>query len=167
MARVYISIGSNVDARRHIRSCLQALVERFGPLEVSTIYRSRAVGFDGDDFLNLVVGCDTPLDPRMIAIQLRDIETAHGRRRDGPRFSARPLDLDLLLYDDQDLTATGLDVPREEITRYAFVLQPLAELAGDCRHPQLGLTFAELWARFPKDGEPLTPVAWESPPAGE
>ncbi len=158
MARAYVSIGSNVQPEPHIRSCLQVLRENFAPLIVSTVYRNKAIGFQGDDFLNLVVGFDTEQAVRPLVARLRDIEVAHGRRRDAPKFSPRTLDLDLLLYDDLVLEAGGLQLPRDEITHYAFVLGPLAEIAGDLRHPIFGTTFAELWAAFDKT-EPMYPLS--------
>ncbi len=100
MARVYISVGSNVERERNIRSCLRALEERFGALTLSRVYQNKAVGFSGADFFNLVVGFTTDADPYSVASCLRTIETAHGRYRDAPKFSPRTLDLDLLLYDD-------------------------------------------------------------------
>ena len=162
MARVYVSIGSNVAPEQHVRSCLRVLREHFGPLLISTVYRSKAVGFTGNDFLNLVVGFDTGMDARSVVTCLREIEAAHGRRRDGPKFSDRPLDLDLLLYDDLVLEEAGrLRIPRVEITRYAFVLRPLAELAGEQCHPIEGKTFAKLWEALAGRSEPLIPVVQE------
>ena len=161
MAEVYVSVGSNVEPERQVRSCLRALRERFGPLRVSTIYRSKAVGFTGADFLNLVVQFDTDEDVRHVVSRLHELEEAHGRHRDGPKFSDRSLDLDLLLYDDLVLAEPGLRLPREEITRYAFVLRPLAELAGERRHPVLGRTFSELWQAMAVHAEPLVPVTLE------
>ena len=158
MAEVYVSVGSNVEPEQQVRSCLRALRERFGPLRVSTIYRSKAVGFTGADFLNLVVQFDTDEDVRQVVSSLHALEEAHGRHRDGPKFSDRSLDLDLLLYDDLVLAEPGLRLPREEITCYAFVLRPLAELAGERRHPVLGRTFSELWQAMAVHAEPLVPV---------
>ena len=158
MAEVYVSVGSNVEPERQVRSCLRALRERFGPLQISTIYRNKAVGFTGADFLNLVVQFDTDEDVRQVVSRLHELEEVHGRHRDGPKFSDRSLDLDLLLYDDLVLAEPGLRLPREEITRYAFVLRPLTELAGERRHPVLGRTFSELWQAMAVHAEPLVPV---------
>jgi len=161
MAAVYVSVGSNVEPELQVRSCLRALHERFGPLRVSTIYRSKAIGFAGADFLNLVVQFDTAEAVWQVASGLRELEAAHGRNRDGPKFSDRSLDLDLLLYDDLVLAEAGLRLPREEITRHAFVLRPLAELAGERRHPVLGKTLSELWQAMAAHAESLIPVGLE------
>lgn len=159
MARVYVGVGSNIERERHIRSGVAALRERFGPLTLSRIYESEAVGFSGDNFFNLALGFDSLQGVQTVAAALRDIERAHARDRRAPRFSSRTLDLDLLLYGDLVLEQDGVRLPREEIIRYAFVLGPLAEIAGEMPHPVSGLSFSELWRTFPKDLQPLWPVA--------
>lgn len=159
MARVYVSIGSNIDPVANVRSCLACLEGEFGALTVSSTYRSAPIGFEGDDFLNLVVGFDTDREPHALVDRLKRIEDRHGRRRAGrPRFSARTLDLDLLLYDDLILRAGGLELPSDEITRYAFVLQPLAEIAGHRCHPLLDRTYAALWRDFNADSTEQPPL---------
>lgn len=155
MARVYLSLGSNLEPHHYLRVALDELRERFGALAVSPAYRSKSVGFDGADFINLAVGLDTDLSPEALNEWLHALEDRHGRRRDVPRFSDRTLDLDIVLYDDLVRYGEGhLDIPRKEL-RHAFVLKPIADIAPELRHPVSGKTMAELWAAFPAESEPL------------
>lgn len=155
MARVYISVGTNIEREKHLRSSLRALRVHFGRLFLSSVYESQAVGFEGAPFYNLVVGFDTERDPQRVNRILREIERDHGRDRSQPKFSARSLDLDLLLYDDLVVHEPALKLPRDEILEYAFVLQPLAEIAGERRHPLNGRRFRDLWAEFDPSEQPL------------
>lgn len=159
MARVFVAVGSNVDRAANVRAGVCALREAFGDLTVSPVYQSRAVGFEGEDFYNLVVAFDTDRGPREVAEVLHGIERRFGRARSAPRFSPRALDLDLLLYNDLVASDRGLVLPREDIGRYAFVLRPLAEIAGERRHPVSGKRFSELWAGFERNREALVPVS--------
>ena len=158
MARVYISIGSNVDPHRNIRNGIAALKERYGKLTLSSVYESRAVGFDGENFLNLVAAFDTDEDMLTLTRALRAIEAECGRERNGRRFAPRSLDLDLLLYDQAVVRENGLELPRHEITQHAFVLCPLAEIAPDFEHPVVGERLIDLWRSFDKRSQPLWPV---------
>ncbi len=158
MAEVFVGVGSNVDAEKNIRAGLIALAGTFGVLRLSPVYRNSPVGFDGDDFLNMVVAFDTDLDVEAIATELERIEAASGRERGGEKFGPRTLDIDLLLYGSEITRQGNHDIPRDEITRYAFVLKPLADLAGDRPHPGLGQTFEELWRAFDADSHPLEPT---------
>lgn len=148
--RGYISIGSNINKEQHISASLHTLQQLFGELTVSSIYESEAVGFIGDTFHNLMVGFDSDLDVKSIAKRLRQIELDNGRTRDSQKFSARTLDLDLILYGDLIISDGRLQIPRDEIERYAFVLEPLAEIAPNEKHPITGKTYAELWQAFDK-----------------
>ncbi len=150
MTRGYISIGSNINKDEHISASLRALEHAFGELTVSSIYESEAVGFIGDVFYNLVVGFDSDLEVKAVAKQLRQIELDNGRTRDSRKFAARTLDLDLILYGDLILNDGRLQIPRNEIEHYAFVLEPLAEIAPALKHPVSQLSYAELWHSFDK-----------------
>jgi 2-amino-4-hydroxy-6-hydroxymethyldihydropteridine diphosphokinase len=155
MARVYLSLGSNLEPRRYLPAAIAALRERFGDIVVSPAYRSKSVGFDGADFINLAVGLDTDLPPDALNDWLHALEDRHGRRRDVPRYADRTLDIDIVLYDERVIDGPGhLQIPRNEL-RHAFVLRPIADIAPQVRHPRSGASMAELWAAFPAQREPL------------
>ena len=163
MTRVYLSLGSNQEPHRHLQAALDELRTRFGPIDVSPVYRSASVGFDGADFVNLAVALDTELEPQALNDWLHALEDRHGRRRDGPRYSDRTLDVDIVLYGEHVINGPGhLQIPRPEL-KHAFVLRPLADIAPALRHPLSGITMAELWANFPTDREPLTLITLAAP----
>ena len=154
MPRVYLGLGSNVDPETNLRLGVDELRRRFGDLEVSDVYRNPAVGFDGDDFLNLVVGLTTDETPRAIHEQIEEIHSLSGRERGKARFSSRTLDIDILLYGELVQDAPP-PLPRDDILEYSFVLRPLAELAPDLVHPLTGRTFADHWREFDAASHPL------------
>ena len=153
MPKIYLSMGSNLDKEIHIPSGLWRLQQHFGPLTASGIYESEPVGYDGPLFHNLVVGLVCDLEPEAIASLLGAVETLEGRERTPGKKSPHTLDIDLLLYGDAVFERGRLKIPRDDITRYAFVLEPLAELAPGEKHPVLGISYAQLWADF--DRTPL------------
>ncbi|PAU77069.1 2-amino-4-hydroxy-6-hydroxymethyldihydropteridine diphosphokinase [Halovibrio salipaludis] len=151
MNRVYISIGSNQNTVVNVRAALDALSARFGELAISSVYESEAVGFEGENFLNLVVALNTDEPVGPLAEWLKQVEDDNGRERNRPRFSSRTLDLDVLTYGDLVGTIDGVELPRSEILSNAFVLQPLAEIAPDERHPVSGERYADLWQSYERD----------------
>lgn len=161
MARVYVSIGSNIDRERNIAAALQELSAAYGELQQSAVYESDAVGFDSAPFYNLVVGFSTDESPRAVQDSLHAIENRHGRLRTAD-LAARTLDLDLLLYDDLVMSEGKLVLPRDDIDRYAFVLAPLAEIAGSVLHPVTGISYAAMWAAFADSRQVLTRVDWQA-----
>jgi 2-amino-4-hydroxy-6-hydroxymethyldihydropteridine diphosphokinase len=145
---VYVGIGSNIEQEKYIRLSAGSLRKSFGAdceLRLSPVYKTRAVGFEGDDFYNLVASFTTDLSPKEVENKLKAIEHENGRRRGQNKFSARTLDIDLLLYDQAIINSDGISVPRDEIEKYAFVLSPLADLSPDLRHPQTGKTMKTMW----------------------
>lgn len=145
---VYVSAGSNIDPEHHLRAACHSLTEKFGPLSLSSVYRTKAVGFDGDDFLNLVLSFSTDLDVQAVNAFLEETEMSAGRAPSAASFAPRTLDLDMLLYGQEILDEPAVRVPRADILDYAFVLAPMAELAPRLRHPVDGSTMEELWSAF-------------------
>ena len=149
MSTAYLGLGSNIDAPANIASGIEALRKAFGEVALSPIYRAPAVGFPGNDFINLVARIRTGLGPLELRQFLHDLEDRHGRVRGQPRYSDRTLDIDILMYDDLYLVGPVLEVPRDEILNAAHVLRPLSDLAPDLLHPACRRTMAELWRAFP------------------
>jgi len=144
MKMVYISLGSNIEPERYIRAAVQAL-NHYPKLSLSPVYESAAVGFSGQNFYNLVAGFETDQGVLQLKAQLSQIEQDNHRERTGGKFSARTLDLDLLLYGDDIMDIEGLSLPRDEILKYAFVLKPLADLIPEQKHPITGQSYQNLW----------------------
>lgn len=144
----YIGIGSNLGDRRDL--CTRAL-GLLGLLPSSRLtgysstYETEPVGDVGGPFLNIVAGVETELPARRLLTILQETERGLGRdleRRTGPRT----MDLDLLLYGQQVLKETDLEIPHPRLHQRRFVLAPLAELAPDLVHPVLNQTVAALLA---------------------
>ena len=150
MPLCFISIGSNIDREHNINSALDALQCEFGELKHSSIYESDSVGFAGDAFYNLVSAFHCDEGASDIAQQLKNIEAIHGRVRSAEKFSSRTLDIDLLLYGQQIINNETLSIPHKDILNYAFVLEPLVEIAADYLHPVSKVNYAQLWSDFDK-----------------
>ncbi|MBU2872404.1 2-amino-4-hydroxy-6-hydroxymethyldihydropteridine diphosphokinase [Marinobacter salexigens] len=159
---VYISIGSNIDRERYVVAALDALAGWFGELDISPVYESEAVGFNGSPFLNLVVGVKTSLSVGELSQHFKLLEVENGRRKEAPKFSARTLDLDILTYGEAVGRLDGVELPRGEILKNAFVLRPLADVAPDVKHPVCRKTYLELWQMYNTD-QKLWPVnfSWQ------
>jgi 2-amino-4-hydroxy-6-hydroxymethyldihydropteridine diphosphokinase len=155
---VYLGLGSNIDAEKNLRLAVGELRRLYGELTLSPVYKSAPVGFQGPDFLNLVVALETDAAPMEVIDQIERIHGLAGRSRGPDKFSSRPLDIDLLLHGDMIEPAPPLRLPRRDILDYGFVLRPLADIAQDLLHPVSGRTIAEHWREFDVDSQPLTLV---------
>lgn len=159
MPEVYVAAGSNVEPQRHMSQAVAELEREFPGVRFSSWYRNRAVGFDGEDFINLVAGFATTLPVRAVLERLHAIEARCGRPRDAPRWAPRSMDLDVLLYGDLVCEEPGLNLPRPDLVKRAYMLGPLAELAPGVVHPTTKLSVGELWRRFDRDAHPLERLA--------
>jgi len=159
MTQVYVGIGSNIDRTRHITAALEALTSFYGDLRLSSVFESEPVGFEGDNFFNLVAGFQTNQSVADLSRELKSIEIANGRKPENIRYSPRTLDIDILLYGDMVGIMGSVQLPRAEVTENAFVLWPLAEVAGSRIHPVFGVCFQDLWEAMPKQ-QTLTPVSF-------
>lgn len=156
--RIYISGGSNIEPEANLRLALAELRRRYGEVDVSPVYKTAAVGFEGDPFLNCVYSLTVRESARAVVEFLEELHTLVGRVRGPDPFSARTLDLDLLLYGDAIIPEAPIKVPRRDIRQYAFVLKPLADIAPELPHPQSGETMAALWGSFPARDEAIERV---------
>lgn len=158
MPEGYIAAGSNIEPGPRLRQALALLGQAFGPLTVSPAYRNAAVGFAGDDFVNLAVGFHAGLKVREVIAQLQAIELTCGRPREAPKWAPRAMDLDIVLYGALVCNEPGLTLPRPDLVRRAYMLKPMVDIAPDLIHPTLHRTLADLWAAFEPGAHRLTPV---------
>ncbi|WP_116807204.1 2-amino-4-hydroxy-6-hydroxymethyldihydropteridine diphosphokinase [Steroidobacter cummioxidans] len=149
MTHVYVAAGSNVEPERYLTVALRALATAYGPLTLSPAYRNKAVGFEGADFINLVVGFSTEDSVAAVRQQLQKIEAACDRPPDAPKWAPRTMDLDILLFGDLVCQQPGLVIPRPDLVKRPYMLKPMADIAPDVRHPTLDKTMRELWESFP------------------
>jgi 2-amino-4-hydroxy-6-hydroxymethyldihydropteridine diphosphokinase len=155
---VYVAASSNVEPIANLRRALDELSSTFPHLRLSPAYRNRAVGFEGDDFVNLVVEFATDLPLAAVLERLHAIEESCGRSRHAPKWAPRTMDLDVLLYGSSVIDEPGLQVPRPDLAQRAYMLRPAAELAPDVSHPTLGKTLRELWRESDQPSHPMTAV---------
>lgn len=157
-ATVYLGLGSNVDPEANLRLAISELRERYGELVISDVYRSASIGFEGDDFLNLVVAMRSDCSALAICDAIELIHNLAGRARSSNKWEARPLDIDLLLYNDEIIDEPPVKVPRTDVLEYSFVLRPLAEIAPHLEHPVTGRSMLEHWQEFDAASHPMTRV---------
>lgn len=162
MAQIYISLGSNINREHYVKQGLLSLAAAFElpfeKLTLSSLFESKAVGFDGAAFYNMVVGINCSQNVEEVANILRAIEFSHGRDHNAKKFSPRSLDLDLLLFDDLVIDKPA-QLPRDEIIKNAFVLWPLSQVAPELIHPIVKQNYRDLWQSYNKSSQQLSIVA--------
>jgi 2-amino-4-hydroxy-6-hydroxymethyldihydropteridine diphosphokinase len=158
MTAVYVAAGSNVDPVSNLERACRQIAQSWPDARFSRAYRNAAVGFEGPEFVNLVVGFTTDQPLAAVLARLHEIETACGRPRNAPKWASRTMDLDILLYGDLIEKTAEYTVPRPDLVRRAFMLGPMTEIAPDVKHPATHKTMAELWREFDRDGHAMTPV---------
>ena len=162
---IYIGVGSNIDKEKHTKAGLQEMYQVFGELTLSTVFESESVGFEGNNFYNLVIKASTSLSITQVCVVLKKIEQNNKRQRIEKKFAPRTLDLDLLLY-DRLVTTQPIALPRPEVLYNAFVLKPLAEIAPDEIHPVAKQSYANLWQEYDKSLQKLWVIKFEWKPSG-
>jgi 2-amino-4-hydroxy-6-hydroxymethyldihydropteridine diphosphokinase len=158
MIEVFVAAGSNIEPLRHLLAAVAALERSYRSLRISPAYRNKAVGFEGDDFVNLVVGFNTSDSLETVRATLQQIETDCGRPRDAPKWAPRSMDLDILLFGDEVRNEPGLIVPRPDLVKRPYMLKPMVDIAPDLRHPTLHRTMRELWEVFDGKDHAMTVV---------
>tara|TARA_Y100001970_G_scaffold163571_1_gene199919 strand:+ start:716 stop:1093 length:378 start_codon:yes stop_codon:yes gene_type:complete len=123
--KYFLSLGSNINAEKNLEFALEELKKILSNVQSSSIHQTKAEGFEGDDFLNSVVCGDSELDIKNLNKKLKLIEDNAGRNRNAPKFSARTLDIDIVLQIDDD---DDILFESDEIQKYSFVSAPLKEL---------------------------------------
>lgn len=161
MPLLTLSLGSNIQPSKNVLLAVDRLRARFGEVRCSTVYESEAVGFSGDNFLNLVVATETDEDVAGVNSFLKQLEDEFGRDRSAPKFSGRTMDIDILSYGDLCGSHGGVNLPRGEILQHAFVLQPLAQLLPEARHPELDKSYSQLWQEFDHPEQKLWAIEFD------
>ena len=144
MKEITISLGSNISPEDNLKEASCFISKKFKNVKFSKIYSSKSEGFEGKDFLNQVILCDTELDFEQVIDLLKKIEVSMGRKKEKIKFSDRLIDLDLLTYGEEIIKNNGQEVPHKDIEKYPFVLVPLVEICPGKIHPLKKLTFKEM-----------------------
>jgi len=148
--QIFLSLGSNIEPEQHLQQVLQELAQLGSVRAVSSVYESSALGrADQPPYLNAVVHLEAEVDARdLICRLIPELEGRLGRVRTADKYAPRPIDIDLLLFNEEVLEVAGHSIPSPEIRERSFVAWPLAEIAPTRVHPLEGRTFREIASAF-------------------
>jgi 2-amino-4-hydroxy-6-hydroxymethyldihydropteridine diphosphokinase len=161
--RVFVAAGSNLDPEKHLARACADIRHSWPDARFSSAYRNVAVGFEGPDFINLVVGFSTTQPLAAVIARLQAIETQCGRPRFAPKWASRTMDLDVLLYGDRVEKTSEYTLPRPDLLKRPYMLGPMAEIAPDIVHPTAMKSIGQLWKEFDRDGHAMSPVDLPAP----
>ena len=169
MNRVLISLGSNIEPENNLREAVRRLAMRCRLLAVSPVYETEPVGTtDQANFLNAAVLIETDLTPGELKMEvLRSIEDELGRHRTADKNAPRAIDLDISLYNEEVFELGNRHIPDPEISKYPHIAVPLADLAPQQRHPEIGQTLQEIAQGLPASGLVRRPdvMLWPKTPS--
>ena len=146
MSEVSILLGGNQGDKHKIFSeTIKLIGETIGKIEaLSSVYESEPWGFVSDLFWNQALVVSTPLLPEEVLTRAQDIEYKMGRKRLSDKYEARPIDIDLMFYDDLQINIPRLTIPHPLMAQRRFMLVPLSEIIPEKIHPVTGLTVKEM-----------------------
>ena len=148
--RVFLALGSNINAEHNLQAAAQRLASRFHLRAVSPVYETAPVGkTDQPNFLNAAASIETDLAAAELKQALQAIEQELGRVRTDDKNAPRTIDLDISLFDAQVLEVGQRHIPDPDILRYPHIARPLADLAPQQRHPETGQTLQEIAQGLP------------------
>jgi 2-amino-4-hydroxy-6-hydroxymethyldihydropteridine diphosphokinase len=156
--RVYVAAGSNVEPEQNLARACGEIALTWPDAVFSPAYRNKAAGFDGPDFINMVLGFSTADPIEKVLARLRDIETLCGRPRNAPKWASRAMDLDVLMFGACIAKTADYTLPRPDLLKRPYMLGPMAQIAPDVIHPTAGKTIGELWQEFDREGHAMVPV---------
>ena len=134
MSLITISLGSNIEPQLNLEKAIHKIAKFAALKKTSKIYKSKSMGFEGNDFLNQVILCEVKVDLEETYRKLKKIEKEMGRVKNVNKFSDRLIDLDLLTFNDE-ISEGKITLPHKEILKYSFVLVPFAEIYPEFVHP--------------------------------
>jgi 2-amino-4-hydroxy-6-hydroxymethyldihydropteridine diphosphokinase len=158
MTAVYVAAGSNVEPEKNLAQACEEIAKTWSDARFSRAFRNKAVGFEGPDFLNMVVKFHATDPVDVVIARLREIETSCGRPRNAPKWASRSMDLDILMFGARIEKTADYTLPRPDLLKRPYMLGPMAEIAPGVIHPIENQTIGELWAAFDRHGHEMVAV---------